>query len=305
MAIQKEIWQNHIEGNLFKGNEFLLASTDASQYVIQGKVVHIPQAGATATVVKNRSSLPGTVVQRTDTDVTYALDAFTTDPILIKNAETFELSYSKRESVLAEHQASLRQVTADNILVSWAPSLDARIIRTTGSATATHLDSTTGTRARLTADDLKRAMTALNKQNIPMEGRVCVIDADMFDQLTSDLTATQYRDFSAAYDATNGRLGRLHGFDIYMRSSVLSFTNATTPVVNAYGAAANADDNAAALCFYRGAVERAMGTVTAFESIADPLYYGDIYSFEVRMGCRKRRTNEEGIIAIVQAAGGA
>ena len=48
MAIQKEIWQDHIEGNLFKNNEFLLASTDASLYVLQGKVVHIPQAGALA-----------------------------------------------------------------------------------------------------------------------------------------------------------------------------------------------------------------------------------------------------------------
>jgi hypothetical protein len=62
MAIQKEIWQDHIEGNLFKNNEFLLASTDAGQYVLQGKVVHIPQSGATATVVKNRSSVPATVV---------------------------------------------------------------------------------------------------------------------------------------------------------------------------------------------------------------------------------------------------
>lgn len=304
MAIQKEIWQDHIEGNLFKGNEFLLASTDASQYVIQGKVVHIPQAGATATVVKNRSSLPGTVVQRTDTDITYSLDAYTTDPILIRNAETFELSYQKRESVLTEYEASLRQVTADNILVTWAPSLAARIIRTTGAATDTHLTDTTGTRARMTADDLKKAANLLNKQNIPQEGRVCVIDADMFDQLTSDLSQTQYRDFSSYYDAANGRLGRLHGFDLYMRSTVVSYTNASTPVVNAYGAAANADDNSAAICFYRGSVERAMGSITAFENMGDPTYYGDIYSFEVRMGARKRRTNEEGLIAIVQAAGG-
>ncbi len=73
MAIQKEIWQDHIEGNLFKNNEFLLASTDVGQYVLQGKVVHIPQAGALPTVVKNRTVIPATVVQRTDTDITYTL----------------------------------------------------------------------------------------------------------------------------------------------------------------------------------------------------------------------------------------
>ena len=122
MAIQKEIWQDHIEGNLFKNNEFLLASTDVSQYVLQGSVVHIPQAGALPTVVKDRSSLPASVTQRTDTDVTYALNEYTTDPILIPNADTVELSYNKRENILSEHEAALRQVTADNILVDWAPA---------------------------------------------------------------------------------------------------------------------------------------------------------------------------------------
>ena len=89
MAIQKEIWQDHIEGNLFKGNECINAVTIADSYVIQGKVVHIPQAGALPNVVKGRTSLPATVVQRTDTDVTYTLDEYTTDPILIPNAEAF------------------------------------------------------------------------------------------------------------------------------------------------------------------------------------------------------------------------
>src|SRR5580704_3658585 len=136
MAIQKEIWQDHIEGNLFKNNEFLLASTDAGQYVLHGLVVHIPQAGATANVAVNRSSLPATVVQRTDTDVTYTLDEYTTDPILIPNAEILELSYNKRESVLSEYEASLRQTMADNILIDWAPTASTgTVIRTTGAST--------------------------------------------------------------------------------------------------------------------------------------------------------------------------
>src|SRR3954468_21515304 len=143
MAIQKEIWQDHIEGNLFKNNEFLLASTDAGQFVLQGKVVHIPQAGALPTVVKNRSSIPATVVQRTDTDITYVLDEFTTDPILIPNAETFELSYNKRESVLGEYESSLRQTIADNLLIDWSPTGGTgTVIRTTGVSTGTTLAGT-------------------------------------------------------------------------------------------------------------------------------------------------------------------
>lgn len=303
MAIQKEIWQDHIEGNLFKNNEFLLASTDAGQYVLQGTVVHIPQAGALATVVKNRSSVPATVVQRGDTDVTYTLDEFTTDPILIPNAESFELSYNKRESVLSEYEASLRQTVADNLLIDWSPSgVTGTVIRTTGSNTATHLAGTTGTRKKFTVNDLKYAQLQLNKQNVPMEGRYALISADMFQQLTDDMSATQYRDFSAAYDVKDGILGRLFGFNIMMRGAVVNYTNDAAPVVNPYGATAAATDNDGVLCWQVNAVERALGQITFFERVGDPTYYGDIYSVSVRMGARKRRTDAKGIIAIVQAA---
>jgi P22 coat protein - gene protein 5 len=303
MAIQREIWQDHIEGNLFKNNEFLLASTDAGQYVLQGKVVHIPQAGAEANVVKNRSSLPATVVQRTDTDITYTLDEYTTDPILIPNAETFELSYNKRESVLGEYEASLRQTIADNLLIDWAPTAGlGTIVRTSGIATATTLTGTTGNRAKFTVNDLKNAQLQLNKQNIPMEGRYALMSADMFQQLTDDMSATQYRDFSAAFNVKDGVLGRLFGFDIMMRGGVVTYTNDGSPNVNPYGAVPNATDNDGVLCWQIGAVERALGQIAFFEKIGDPTYYGDVYSVSVRMGARQRRADAKGIIAVVQAA---
>jgi hypothetical protein len=303
MAIQKEIWQDHIEGNLFKNNEFLLASTDAGQYVLQGKVVHIPQAGALPTIEKNRTSVPATIIQRTDTDITYTLDEYTTDPILIPNAETFELSYNKRESVLAEYEASLRQTVADNLLIDWSPSgSTGAVIRTTGVTTATTVAGTTGNRKKFTVNDLKQAQLILNKQNIPMEGRYALISADMFQQLTDDMTATQYRDFSAAYDVKDGVLGRLFGFNLMMRGAVVTYNNAGSPVVNAYGAAANASDNDGVLCWQTGAVERALGQIAFFERIGDPTFYGDVYSVSVRMGARIRRADAKGIVAIVQDA---
>ncbi len=303
MAIQKEIWEDHIEGNLFKNNEFLLASTDAGQYVLQGKVVHIPQAGALPNIVKNRSSLPATVVQRGDTDITYTLDEYTTDPILIPNAETFELSYNKRESVLGEYESSLRQTVADSLLIDWSPSGSTGLVmRTTGVSTATTLAGTTGNRAKFTVNDLKGAQLQLNKQNVPMEGRYALISADMFQQLTDDMSATQYRDFSAAYDVKDGVLGRLFGFNIMMRSNVVTYTNDSAPVVNPYGATPAAADNDGVLCWQIGAVERALGDIKFFERIGDPTYYGDVYSVSVRMGARMRRSDARGVVAIVQAA---
>ena len=303
MAIQREIWQDHIEGNLFKNNEFLLASTDATQFVLQGKVVHIPQAGAVPNVVKNRTTVPATVVQRADTDITYSLDEFSTDPILIPNIESYELSYNKRESVLGEHEASLRQSVADNLLYNWSPTgSTGLVIRTTGDAVLTTLDGTTGNRKKFVVQDLKNAQNQMNKQNIPMEERYALMSSDMLQQITDDMSATQYRDFSAAFDAKNGLLGRLFGFNIMMRSGVVTYTNDSAPVVNAVGATAVATDNDGILCWQIGAVERAIGQINFFEKMGDPTYYGDVYSVSVRMGGRIRRTDAKGIIAIVQAA---
>jgi len=71
MAIQVEIWQNHIEQELFKDNGFLRFSWNADDNVINSKAVHIPQSGGSGNVVKNRSTLPATTRKRTDTDVIF------------------------------------------------------------------------------------------------------------------------------------------------------------------------------------------------------------------------------------------
>ena len=297
MAIQKEIWEADIVGNLYKNNEFLTYAFNADQYVLQGKVVHIPNAGTAPDVSKNRSSVPATVSDRTDVDITYNLDEYTSDPIRIPNADTVELSYDKRQSVTSEAQSKLREVVAENMLVNWAPA-SAAVIKTTGDATAATAPSATGNRKLFALANLKSAMTQLNKDGLPQEGRYSLFSANMYDQLIEAMTATQYRDFSAAFDPKTGILGKLYGFNILMRSTVLVYDNSYA--VKAVGAAGATTDNEAVLCWQMNSVERALGDVTFFEDIANPLYYGDIYSFLIRMGGRIRRNDKKGVLVIAQ-----
>lgn len=303
MGVQKEIWQDHIEGNLFKDNEFLLRSVDASEYIMEnGKTVHIPQAGATPSIVKNRSTFPATASQRTDTDVTYDLDNYSSDPIHIAKAEERELSYDKRETVLAEHESTLRERFADELLRIWSPSNAANIIRTTGAATLAHLDSATGNRKKFALADLKAAQLKLDKMKVSKVGRVALFSADMYQQFTDELTVNDKRDFSASYNPETGVIGKLYGFDIMMRADVVQYDNTATPVLKAYGASAATTDNDAVLCWYDKGVERAVGSVEFFDDERNPLYYGDVYSFSVTVGGRKRRADQKGTLAIVQAA---
>lgn len=300
-ALQVEIWENHIEGNIFKDNEFIMCSVDAGDYVLAGKVVHIPQAGSVANVEEDRTVIPATVTERGDSDVTYALRVYTTDPIRIPFAEQSELSYDKRESVLSEYEAALNEKVADRMLINWAPTASTSIIRTTGAAVATHLTGTTGNRLAFSPKDLKRAMTKLNKQNIVKVDRYCLMSDDMYDQFTDALTEKQQSDFSRAYDEKTGVVGYLHGFKIMTRSSIVVY-NSDATAVNALDAANAATDNDCVLCWQKNSVERAKGQVKFFSQIDAPAEYGDVYSFLVRAGGRKRRDDQKGIIAIVQDA---
>jgi hypothetical protein len=102
MALQQEIWVQDIKETLHQGSEFVKTGTDHSAFVAK-KTVHMPQSGAMTAIEKNRSSLPGTIAQRTDTELTYNLNEYTTDPVLITDLDELQTSYMKRQSVLSQH----------------------------------------------------------------------------------------------------------------------------------------------------------------------------------------------------------
>ena len=45
MAVEREIWEGDIVEKLYAENPHLSLCVNADQYVLAGKVVHIPQAG--------------------------------------------------------------------------------------------------------------------------------------------------------------------------------------------------------------------------------------------------------------------
>jgi len=300
MAIQKEIWVNVIIGNLFQDNEFLNYVYNADQYVINGTLVHIPQAGAPSAVKRNRTNLPATITQRQDVDVTYALDEFTTDPRLIVNADSYELSYDKTASVLSEDISNLKEIIANWMLYKWAPAGATRILRTTGVTTASHLPSSTGNRKKLLVADLARAQRLMNKDGVPKTERYCLMSSDMYAQLLLDSTFTANRDVIRDMNLPEGVVNRLYGFNILERANVLVYTNAGTPAVKLPDAVGATTDNDCVLCWQKNSLEKAMGTTDFFEDLKNPQFYGDVYSALQRMGGRIRRQDEKGVVAIVQ-----
>lgn len=297
-GINVEIWRNFIVENLFRNNRFIEKSVDASDNVLNGSVVHIPNAGNPSNVERNRQNLPAKIQRRQDTDVTYVLDEFTTDPITIQDAEQAELSYNKLESVMSNDMASLRQLIAEWMLYNWRFEGADQKIMTTGTSVTSYLSGTTGNRKKLTIENFEEGQAVMDEQNVPEENRFAMLDARMYQQLINQLSPGDYKDFSRYLDVEKGIVGELFGFQIMKRSKALR-TNSSN-VVKEPDASAASGDKAAALLWQQTMVEKALGSIEAFEDLKNPTMYGDIYSFMARAGGRKRRGDNKGVLGIIQ-----
>jgi hypothetical protein len=312
-GVQVEIWVNYIIERLWKDNKFLKFAFSDDDKVIGGRIVHIPQPGAKPVVRKNRSSYPAVAVRRADTDVTYVLEEYTTDPAHIPYADTVELSYDKIESEYGDHIGQLTETVADDMILKWISGLSggSRMF-TSGDAVAATLSESefdadgnitatyaaTGLRNSFIEADLARAQLMLNNQKVPKTDRYALLTENMEYQLKQSLTATQYRDYSSVYDAENGVVGKLHGFTILTRASVAAAT--AGGVIKALGAVIDATDSEVSFVWQKNAVARALGEVTFFENLKDALHYGDVFSSLLRAGGRRRRKDNFGVITIVQ-----
>ncbi len=299
MAIQVELWQPVIKEQLFKSNSFLNYFRNADEYVIGGRVVHIPQSGGGTVTVKNRQQLPGIIRKRTDTDITFTLDEYTTDPVTIVDADKKELSYDKTASVVREEAGSMMEFAGNNLLYDAAVNAAAaNKIATTGADASIALSGATGTRKILTEADIRKAKVFLDQQNVMQEGRYLLLTPEMEDHLRSD-SSLKYA-FQQTIDLSTGQIGRLYGFTLLSRSTVLRLSS--SQVVKDPAAAEATSDTEAALFWQQDMIDRCLGDMTMFDNYGRAEYYGDIFSFLLRAKARANRADNKGYGMIYRAA---
>lgn len=307
MALPKEQWLSDIKENLFKDNAIINRAVNHDGFV-NFKTVHVPQAGSNPTITKNVGSFPATIVQRSDSELTYSMDTYYVQPILIeKGQEIAFLSYEKRMSVLKQNISTLEEVLTNQAIYKWAPSGATTQVRTSGTATGNALaPSATGTRNAITLADILKAKSALDKQNVPASGRILLMDSDTYNaQLLAIQDVYQIQSYGSSA-LPSGVVNRIHGFDIMIRSTVAVYDNTATPVIKAIsdnGAPTTPaiTDNLACLAYHPDFVAKALGATEVMIQEEAPAYYGSIISAFQLFGASKMRTSQVGIIAIIQA----
>lgn len=303
MALQREIWATDIQENLFPANDFINRSKDHSAF-INYLTVHLPQSGANPAIFKNNTSLPININQRTDTDFTYSLNNYKGEPILITNLEEMQNSYDKRSSVLGNVIRNMNYAIGNQTLYAWAPSGASRIVRTSGSAVGTALaPSATGTRNAVTLADIAALKAKLDNDNVPAEGRILIMPADMYN---NQLLAISNIQAFYAYNLPtlqNGKVPTLFGFEVMVRPSVVVYdTSAVIKTINDIGVPSSpaTTDNLACIAYHPDFVSKAMGDINVYAQENMPQYYGSILSIEVQHGASPLRSTNVGIAALVQ-----
>lgn len=301
MAIQTEVWESDIKEVLFAGfNDFLRMSVNHDAFV-EDKTVHVPQAGSMPAVAKNRSVVPATISERTDTDLSYDLDEYTTDPILLKNIDRIQVSYDRRASYLNHHMNLLKDRMAAEGIYQWASDTASQQVRTSGAAGTDALPpSGTGNRLALVTKDINNLAKIMDEQNVPDDGRrMLMLPAAMYHQIF-DVNDLIRNDIIQERTLAKGAITKILGFNILKRSSTLVYDNAATPARKAVGAAGAATDNFGAIAWHPDFVASALGTIKVFDDSNKPEYYGDVMSALVMARSAKLRADQVGIATLVQ-----
>lgn len=300
MAVLQEIWAPFIMDNLFEGNKFLEFSQDHSSWV-NNRVVHVPRAGGNPAVQIDRSVLPATVARRTDTEQTYTIREFTTDPVVITRFEEMQLSYSKRKSVMGQQLSTIAQNVGIAIANAWAPNT--KKLLTSGAVSGTALaPGATGTRKAVLLQDIEALAAAMDQDNVPQENRYLLMPVGMYYQLFPVAGSTDISLISSftlgRVTLPDGQIPQLFGFNIMRKPTVAVYDNTQTK--KAVTAATAVTDNLGALAWHSDYVARAISDAKAFLETDRPEYYGDLFSTMVAAGGAPLRSDEVGTYALVQ-----
>ena len=287
MGLQIELWEESIKETLFKSNPHINLCLNRDDFVLNGSVVHIPQSAGPVAVAKNRSTFPATPVVTVETEVLYSLDTFTTDPWFVPNRDLYELSFDKQMEMLAENKGNLDELAGDNLFYLWAKNVPSYgKFNTTGAANALSLNS-------ITESDLIKLQNYLNNQNVPREERYLSITSNQLMDLLNNAALKTYFT-NTPVNLAEGSVGKMFGFNIIERTSVVR-TNSSKVVKDPTAAAAGGDLTDVALFWQRNMVERAIGSIHAFEDMSNPLYYANLYSLLLTLGGRAVREDNKGV----------
>jgi hypothetical protein len=295
VGVLRELWTGELIDKFRHQNAFLARIPSANQYV-NNNAVHLADIGADPNVLINNTTYPIAIVQRTDADVSIALDKYDTENTVITDDELYALPYDKPGSVMRQHREVLEERTGEKSLHSLAPltATIGPIVRTSGAT-----NGNTVARKRMLLMDVINAKKAMDDLKVPQKNRILVLT----NQHVNDLLAVDDK-FAAQYkNIVEGSITRLFGFDVYEFpvSPIYKVVNAVLTKA-AFGAAADpTNDFEASVFFYADRAVQCRGDVNMYYQIAgiDPQNRQSVVGFRLYHICLPKKATGFGAIVSI------
>lgn len=273
-GVLKELWTGYLVKQLERAEKatFLDGIPDNSS-IVDNDVIHLVDVGGDPDVLINNTTYPLAVQELTDGDIAIKLDKFQTKPTPITDDELYAVSYDKISRVKDAHARALNVAKFSKSAHALTPNENTA--STPVLSTSGETDKETG-RVKLCMNDIIRLKKALDKLNVPVEGRRLVLCNDHVNDLleTDQVFKEQYN-----INRTDGTVGRQYGFDIYEYAENPVFTTAGKK--KAVSSAAAANEYQGSFAFYTGRVFKATGSTKMYYSQAnnDPLHQRNLIDY--------------------------
>ena len=297
----KRYFHSDITEALRQDNSFIQFAKNDDAFV-NNNSVELPHAGTDPLVAIDRSSFPGTIVQRTDAATQYILEEISTDPTHLQFSEELIVNYGKRQSITSQHSNVILDVKGDRCAYGWASGVvgASKYVETTGTDTrASDAPGSTLSTVKVLIDaDLLALKLLMDKDNVPSEGRKLLLLPSM----VNDLLALDKFTRMDAYGMSNipsGWVGRIYGFDVMVRNRITAHTTSSLAIKDPAASTATTDQGGA-IAWHPNFVRRANGSIKTFLNIDDPAYYGSIFSAAVRFGALAARNDNVGVYQIIE-----
>jgi len=266
-GLQKEIWTDILLEGFYPDGSFISEARDMSALVEFNKI-NLAQAGANPSVLIDNTSYPIAVSSRTDVPLDLALKTLDTTSTVVRNVEAMELAYDKMASVIYGHKQELLRTACKLAAWNYAPASDAALTPVIPTSGAINILG----KKKITFKDILLLETKFNLADIPLEGRILVLNPYHSAELMEE-DMGMYKTMISA--------NKIFNFKIYQTSATPVY-NIDTAVKAAYGAVAAETDTISSFAFHKDEVMKAMGTVEMFAKYKDPDNKGDVINFQMR-----------------------
>lgn len=291
-GVLKEIWTGEMVKALrgYMEGTWLDGIPDSSS-LVNNDVIHLVEVGVDPDVLVNNTTYPIALQSLDDADIAISLDKFQTKVTPITDDELYALSYDKIARVKESHSNAINDAKfakAAHALCASANTAKTPVLTTSGDR-----DATSG-RLKLTVKDLVAMKRALDNLKVPADNRRLVLCPDHVNDL---LEADQ--NFKEQYNInrTDGKVGKLYGFDIYEFGNNPLYT--TAGAKKDVGATAETGEFQCSFAFYTKRVFKATGSTKMYWSAAenDPEYQRNKVNFRHHFICMPKKADAGVVMA--------